>query len=71
MGSKYVKAKCNGYFTFESVTDSWGAQIVHIFHGDWIHCRGTSILLLFFVCSAVLCNRLYIAESEAEWPLHF
>ena len=49
-----------GTFTFMSATDSWGAQIIRIFRGDWIDCRDSSACSSF----VVLCNGLNIAESE-------
>ena len=63
--------------TFKSVIDSWNTQIVHIFHSDWIDCRGTSPTLLLFVA---LCKRLNIVESNGHftfesvidsWGCHF
>ena len=41
-----MNLKCNRRFTFELVNDNWGAQIVLIFHGDWIDCRGSSPTVL-------------------------
>ena len=40
-----MTAKHSGHFTFKSAIDSWGVQIVRIFHGDWIDCWGTSAVL--------------------------